>query len=554
MSKKELFDHAKISSHYLITFVFFILILSLISTLGQHIIYNGDVWGTIVENHFESFNASWIITFIKSLMLNGIVCTLISAINILYRHKKIQTKNVSANKIFIFSLVIILIAWFPYYLSCMPGGVFADTFSSISQALNMDTEGLYALNNHHPILYTLFWRAVIVLCRSFNKDLFFTCCFFLTVQMIIMAISFAYTITWVYRKELSLSFTVILMLFVSLFPIFPMWAVSVWKDTFYGVALLLLSLHLGEPAFTQDKDLLNDNKYLIKLFILGIFTAFTRNNGKYILFAIILLFLIARLKRLKNSIKLLICYITLIFTIQIIQGPVYDNFNYNTDNTVESLAVPIQQMSYLVVGDYDLTEDELNYIGTIDPIDSIKQYYNPFIFDSLKWIDPNFNIDVIKNNPSRFFSVYFKLLLKHPIGCFKGMALETCGFWAPNIKLPTGGDILISVWNNDKSIASVDYFYQMSGMSLKNRIGTLLPIHGAVYVFCMFYCLYLLVANRDYKKIILLLPALLNWLTIIVATPIAGSFRYINITLLILPIEIMLVCLSSNKNRLFWEE
>ena len=134
------------------------------------------------------------------------------------------------------------------------------------------------------------------------------------------------------------------------------------------------------------------------------------------------------------------------------------------------------------------------------------------------------------------------------------MALETCGFWAPNIKLPTGGDILISVWNNDKSIASVDYFYQMSGMSLKNRIGTLLPIHGAVYVFCMFYCLYLLVANRDYKKIILLLPALLNWLTIIVATPIAGSFRYINITLLILPIEIMLVCLSSNKNRLFWEE
>ena len=74
MSKKELFDHAKISSHYLITFVFFILILSLISTLGQHIIYNGDVWGTIVENHFESFNASWIITFIKSLNPHASAC------------------------------------------------------------------------------------------------------------------------------------------------------------------------------------------------------------------------------------------------------------------------------------------------------------------------------------------------------------------------------------------------------------------------------------------------------------------------------------------------
>lgn len=76
-----------------------------------------------------------------------------------------------------------------------------------------------------------------------------------------------------------------------------------------------------------------------------------------------------------------------------------------------------------------------------------------------------------------------------------------------------------------------------------------IPVAGGVFVFIMFYCLFLLRANRDYRKIILLLPALLNWATIMIAAPVACSFRYINICLLIIPVEFMILCLSTRKEN-----
>lgn len=543
---------AILNKHYVATFIFFVLILSLVGLLGEQIVNNGDVWGKVDVNNFNSFyffDFSQIVTFLKKILINCVICIGISIVNIVSQ-KKSSNSKITSKKIFVIACLVFVAAWLPYVLSCMPGGIFADTFASISQAINMDDSGFRALNNHHPILYTLFWRGIILISRRMGHDIFFACFLFLIIQFLIIAVSMAYMVAWGYKKGVSFTVTILLILFIALFPMFPMWTVSIWKDTYFGLALLYLSMLLGELVFYDgDEDLLDNERYLIKFFAVGLFVGFTRNNGKYVLYVILVFLIVSRIKVAVKRMKMFGCFIAIILSIQIVQGPVYDSLDYNTDEMVESLAVPIQQMAYLVACDYDLTEEELNYIATIAPIESVKEYYNPMIFDSLKWYAPNFNMELIKSNPREFFYNYFCLLLKYPQGCFKAWALETCGFWAPNIKLPTGGDMLIDVWNNGFSITSVDYFKQFTGLDLKSKIRELLPIYGARYVFCMFYCLYLLVANQDYKKVIILLPALLNWLTIMIATPIAGSFRYINISLLILPIEIMLISSSKSKRN-----
>lgn len=580
-------NNKEFSKHNIATYLVFVIFLALLGAMGDQIVSNGGVGGRLDESYFDSFQAAWLLSFAKHLVINGAMCLLLAAVNRMYQRKHRKNKVLTpddttaasasdapccskehvktdsgervpacAQKIFLISFSVFIIAWLPYVLSCLPGGIFSDTFQSIGQALNMDDYGYHATNNHNPVLYTFLWRAAIVVSRKGGHEITHAAGLFLAVQYAIFAASMAYVIAWVYKRGISLILTFLLTAFVALFPLYPMWMVSLWKDTNYGLSLLFLTLLLGDLAFERGKNLLSDPKFLLKFYLAGMLTAFTRNNGKYVLYGVILLLTVLALRRNRrmpsekrfNLRRPLICFFTLILSIEVIQGPLYDRLDFNLDRAEESLAVPFQQMAYLVCNDYELTDEELTYINNIYPIDSLKEYYTPMLFDTIKWSGSDFHIEFVEADPATFFRIYFRLLTRHPIGCLKAFALETCGFWAPGIKCGSGGDVNIRVWNNEYSVVNHDLFQQLTGLSLVDKISGWTTVRGGVYVYCMFYCLYLLVLNQDYRKTMILLPAMLNWMTILIATPIASSFRYINIMLLILPIEAMLIC-QSERNR-----
>ena len=61
------------------------------------------------------------------------------------------------------------------------------------------------------------------------------------------------------------------------------------------------------------------------------------------------------------------------------------------------------------------------------------------------------------------------------------------------------------------------------------------------------------VKNRRNKNLLILLPALLNWLTLMVATPIAFTLRYVYILVLIIPLTIVVPILKS-ENEIIGEK
>ena len=73
--------------------------------------------------------------------------------------------------------------------------------------------------------------------------------------------------------------------------------------------------------------------------------------------------------------------------------------NYNVDTTVESLGIPLQQLSYLVYYDYDFTEEEQAYIDSIVSEESIKEWYRPCIVDPVKWYASDFQGPIIEEDP-----------------------------------------------------------------------------------------------------------------------------------------------------------
>lgn len=532
------------------------LILTSMWTFGMQISFNGSVWGTPEENYIKPFDYITIIHFIVFFLLNGLALWIVSIINRTYNRKMTVNKITNTagferifmkkNVFYSIALFCVIIAWLPYLLAYFPGGVYSDTFNTINLAYEMDEHGMFALNNHHPILYILLWRGAILIGRLFSDELFIAVAIFQIFQFVVMAATLSYLVVWMKCKGLGKGMSIISLAFVMFFPLFPLYAISLWKDTLFSLVLLLYTLCIGDYILDKERDRLNEITYLLRLLFLGFLVAFTRNNGKYIVFLTLAIILITKIKKLFSYRKIVICSVILVITITIIQGPIYDRMNYNVDTTTESLGVPLQQISYLVYYDYDLTEEELNYIESIVSVDSIKERYRPCLFDSIKWDAQDFNSQSIDNNFSQFFKYYMQLMFKHPLGGIKSYMLATAGFWAPNIA-SLDAYVQNSIWNNSYNLEGVDYLEKYFGFTIRKNLNDITPISSALFLVILIYAGFILLLNRDFSKILLLLPALANWVTIMIATPIACSLRYVYILVLMLPLEAMLICISEKK-------
>ena len=442
---------------------------------------------------------------------------------------------------YLVSFLLILIAWLPYVLAYFPGGVYVDTFSSIISAYSMDDHGLQFVNNHHPILYTMLWRGAILLGRALGQGLFFSAGFFLTIQTLAMASLLAYLVTWVRKKGLGVWMTLAVQALLMFFPLFPLYAISLWKDTPFSLALLLFTMCVADYILERNSIRLKNTKYLFYFSLLGILVSFTRNNGKYVVFLTMLLLVLLRLRRWKEYKKMFLSFFLLLSVISVVQGPVYDKLNFNVDTPTESLGIPLQQMCYLVYYDYDLSEEELDYIESIVSIESIKELYKPCIFDSVKWYAPDFKGNDIQQDPAQFLKCYTNLMLEHPIGGIKAYLLATAGFWAPNIA-GNDGYAQTWMWANEYGLEGTDLLEQWTGHTIRGWISNQKPLSSGFFLLLLIYTAFLLWAGGNFRKTLILLPATANWLTVMAATPIACSMRYVYILVLLVPIEILLVC------------
>lgn len=536
----------------------FDLIFSAVFALGRRIIFlrscgikpEGDYFRPVDGGFFADF---FVCFLVFGLLLAGGLCLNRLVIRRSYapalaEGQKSRTGR-RALKLFFIALGVMLICWLPYLLSCLPGGIYSDTFTALNMAYYMDDVGIHALNNHHPILYTLALRLAIVVGRWLGHGLVFSMGLFTLCQYISMAAILSYLLVWMYRRMIPMWIILMLLAVTALFPLFPLYAVSVWKDTPFSLALLLFVLCLGELAYDQGLKRLKRPGYLLRLGLLAVLVAFTRNNGKYIVVFAFLILVLIKVRHLWANRRMLVMFLATLAVIQVIQGPVYDRLGFNTDTATESLAIPMQQICYVVSEGYDLTEEEAEYIGSIAPLEEIQAQYNPYLFDTIKFYIPEFDISVVENDYATFFKVYLGLLARYPMAFVRAYLLETAGFWAIGV---AGEDAYVQnymhSWNNVYNLERWDLLQELTGIDFQGFVNRMPLISSAAFFWLMVYAAFILLINRDWRKFLLLVAPFANWLSIMVATPVACSLRYVYILVLMVPLDLMLI-LTSGGDR-----
>lgn len=534
----------------------FSLVVSFVLVLGAHIcVAEPVIAGGIYENYIEPYSVLDVVAFCA---MSALVFWAFSALIQLFSRchcccfsEDSSWTNSCGSPIRVPSVAVrsqvIFLLYLPFFLRYCPGLFFGDTFSSFAQIM-----GWNPLSNHHPVAFTMMMGACIKVAGIFGLGPSAGVGLLTVFQMACVAGTFGYLSIWVTsRLGVSSRWSWLLVALFGLSRYCALYSVALWKDPLFSCCLVLMVSVLTDAV--MEKDSWSSALRLLVFAALALGVMLLRNNGLYICAALFVALAIAaalgRLGRIApmESFSCLAASLGLaLVACLVITGPVYSAMGVVPSEDVESVGIPLAQMARVAALDGDMSESDRSYMNDLLPLDRYKEVYHPSFIDPLKWND-DFNSDHLKDG---FWAHWASMFLRNPLMYFEAWELQTFGFWAPNVKGADGlpeNFLMGAPYNlmaDGEASAGVGFRNLLSsfGDGADKVIGlNAWSISGAVVFWLLVFSAVLLVSRGRPRFALPLLPFLLLYGTLFIASPIWYWPRYIVAAQFGLPVVLVVV-------------
>lgn len=496
------------------------LLFGLACSLGSRIVFEG-ISATYRENYLAALDAKAVLIFFAA----GIVFFVAERLLLIWNDRDVASEEPARfqiSRILIVALIL-LAAWLPYILALYPGVVLPDTLMSISQIL-----GNTPLTNHHPVIFTLTLGAFFKLFGTNPNHAVFAFALF---QSAVLAGTLSYSVEWVRVRGARRWMWIAAILFYALVPAFPIYAMNIQKDTLFSCWVLLS----GILAFEVDRQVKDGKLYLPQCIALAVFLVlawFARNNGPFVTLGVVA-WLGVTTFRMKSPKAFICSAVPALAVCLLVIGPVFSAIAAPTEDA-ESVGIPLQQVAAAVVYEGDIDSDDMQYLGELLPLESY-QNYTPCLADTLKW-DAAFNNELLTSSKPEFMQIWLRTGLKNAGTYIRAYVMETYGFWVPGAK-NSYGFLDTRVQDNDYGIARTDLFQRITGSDLPGRFATSCTFFGSgTLLWALLLLAAMMIDSRKSRELLLEWPALLVVLTILIATPVAFSLRYVFVLAIGMPI------------------
>lgn len=427
----------------------------------------------------------------------------------------------------------------PYFLAYYPGVIEYDSWVQMGQVLGDP------YNNHHPWIHTViikfFYEIGLALFQSENKAVAFYTAF----SVSLMAFSITCVIVYLYKKNVSPIYLILLFLIYATSPINGIYAVNMWKDVPFSAISLIFLVHLSNM---RDNNLSGrNNKFEWPFFIiLSFFVCFLRNNGLYAYILLLpFLFFVFR-----KDVKRLTIVVGIIILAGIIyKGPIFKHFQVKESETIVSLSIPAQQIAAVIAENGILKSEQKELLEQIIDLDQVPEKYFGSIHCSdgiINLVKQKGNQQLIDENKKEFFNLWFQLGLQNKSIYLRAFIDQTEGYWYHKITYPfiwatyiyeNGSGICRESKIPQKYTIAISQFLEMYEKHFWKYYSS------GFFVYFFLFCFIIAIANKG-KFIIVYIFNLGIWLTLIVATPVYADFRYIYIIYLSLPFLFLLLALD----------
>lgn len=428
-----------------------------------------------------------------------------------------KNNNITNKKIFILLSVGMLCVWSVYLLSFFPGILTPDSFNQ----LKIIVSNFKMISDHHPVFHTLLISIPYSFIFSLTHNMTFSVAASVICQMILMSICFSYVLSFLNSKKVPKVIVILFGLIYIFSPLYGYYSITLWKDVLFGTFFAIFLIQLWK--LMEHKNNLQKYDY-ISFFIISLVIIFLRNNAIYMY----IFFSIFAIIYFKNNWKkmgiLLISVITIFF---FVKGPIFKALNITNTSSSEYIAIPLQQVGRIMYQNKEINDSQKRLLNKLMPLNIWHDAYNPYVSDGLKFND-NFDIEEFNDNKADYALLWFELVRNNLNVAVDSFFVSTVGYWYPNFDYWT----VIKVTSSNKyginnenflsnQIKNILYNFdskQIPILSIQWSIGTAVWLTFIAAIIC--------IIKKEKYKLLIFVPILGLWITMLVAAPVSGEFRY----------------------------
>lgn len=306
---------------------------------------------------------------------------------------------------FAISMVLLAVGALPQLIVSYPAGLSYDARLSLLYYF-----GLLNFSSHHPPFSTWLMGKVVsfgVMLGNSNLGIFFYC----VLQYLLFVLIMAYLIYTVRVYLRAPGWLQALTLFTALAAPYHAAYVGVMiKDVLYSYCLLLFVI---EIVYYIRSDIYNAGHILL-MCSSAVLTILLRNNGKYVIYPVLLVLVCITFqrKRKSNNCKILLMILCITLCSASIENYLMNHYVEERGSIREALSLPFQQTArYLKQYGDEVTEEEKLTIEKVLDYEKLAELYDPVLSDPVKG---TFREASTKDELLDYFGVWMKQFCKHP--------------------------------------------------------------------------------------------------------------------------------------------
>lgn len=423
-----------------------------------------------------------------------------------------------------------------FLLAFFPGVMEYDSYVQMCQVYGEP------YSNHHPWLHTMVIKLIYQFGQSVlgsNNRAFALYSLF---SICMLSFAFACVIAFLRYKGVKGCYLVIFGAIYLLSPINQMYSITMWKDIPFAVSVILFMLLL---CLLKDDETGRGSKRAcwILMVPVGFCVCFFRSNGLYVFWGMIP-FLIWAFWKQKKAVIAVIGAVLLLGAVY--KGPVFDYFEVEEPDTIESLSIPAQQIAAMIANEGVITEAQKALLSQVIDLEQVPEAYlnSTGCSDAIKeLVRETDNQQYIVEHAGEFLKTWVQLFGANKRIYVKAFIAETEGYWYHKISFPfiwatyiqeNGMGIYRASQLPDGAVEAIRGYLKAYKAHFDKYLST------GLYVYIYFISLFLALREKN-RYLIAYLPALGIWGTLLIATPVWADLRYAYAIYLAAP---FLVCLS----------
>lgn len=454
--------------------------------------------------------------------------------------------------IFIFSFVFNMIIWGIWLLVYFPGTGMNDTINALISPTGTDIQ---------PIIYQFMISFLIHNLGTLLGNPTWGYATTVILQMLLMSFVISYILAWLVTIGVNNRVIYFLAIYYALMPAIGDYSIALLKDTLFSLSVLSLVALLYNIVKSNGEALSHFKTIFLmscSIFVMLI----TRANGFIVAISIIILLLIVYKFYRKPVVTLLLIVIISNSCISFVKEKYY-----SSDSSFQEMcSVPMVQIGAVLNSNGQIHPEDKTVLENILPLEEWKNGYSFSFVDRIKF-NSSFSREYLNDHKTEFLASWARILKDNLSMYIKSYMYHSYGFWNVSpfnafstdytqsyftkINNNTSEDSYWAKYLNEIGLQNIRIFpekifsFLNTFLTISFRLSLLLS--PGMMIMIVFAQMALLFTKQKWKSCIYLLPLVIIWLTMMLASPASMIYRYSFYLVLTLPCTMILTMIELSR-------